>query len=431
MIIVLPPKSYPEILDLINETEQIDQILIAGADENSNIFCLAIEAGEKISVKIGDTIDVLPFLAPQTAQMAAPENITLDFVDRAIDRLRQKFPFKPWLQQAKELLMQSSSLEDYSASLVDLYPEMPSDDFNQIMLDALTAASMAGYFDAESEMDEDAEFKMVEGTSKFKDGKVYTLRNSRWHKNDLPSSSEMESALGKLYTRESRTIGGWVSKLDRLPKTEDAEEEKIEIINRLYKEIYDTGMDLEDATKLADDIKYTNLNKRELDETRNAAIEFFRIHNGGLRYLKEFKSASDRAYANTIGGYIDVGDWVVTSTVFHEMGHFAENQSGWLFIDKTSNYRAKNSDFIKSRATGEPGLLSVLADNSGYDDDEVAYPDKFIHPYVGKIYEDGETEVLSMGFEYFTSSDRMLELWNKDSEHFKLMITYLQERRRV
>jgi hypothetical protein len=41
-------------------------------------------------------------------------------------------------------------------------------------------------------------------------------------------------------------------------------------------------------------------------------------------------------------------------------------------------------EWIKTRATGEPRPLAELEPDTAYDADEVAYPDRFIDPYVGK-----------------------------------------------
>lgn len=210
---LIPPDRYPNLIQLINKTytDEVEQILSAGADENGTIICLAQDGNKQLAINVGDDdIQIRLFnpqaIAGETAQMAAPEKIAPDLVDSYVDRLKQQFPFKPWLQQAKELLMQSPSLEDYSAKLVDLYPEMPSGDFNQIMLDALTAASMAGYFDAESKIGEEAEFaKIPEGTTRRRDGVDQVLKNSRWHNAESEESDVKKKSLSTLETKQFKT----------------------------------------------------------------------------------------------------------------------------------------------------------------------------------------------------------------------------------
>jgi len=58
-----------------------------------------------------------------------------------------------------------------------------------------------------------------------------------------------------------------------------------------------------------------------------------------------------------------------------------------------------------------------MNDNS-YNEDEKALPGRYIHPYVGKIYKEGHTEVISVGVEHFASPRLMRELYQKDKEHF-------------
>ena len=191
---VINSKLYPQLLTVIQETEpDITSIDGARFDEDGNIIAIASDGTTQYAIKIDDSCDVRPINGQ--AQFSSPEKIAPDLVDSYVDQLKQQFPFKPWLQQAKELLMQSPSLEDYSAKLVDLYPEMPSDDFNQIMLDALTAASMAGYFDADAEMGQpEAEFARIpEGTTRRRDGVDYVLRDSRWHKAEVQNEPQKKN----------------------------------------------------------------------------------------------------------------------------------------------------------------------------------------------------------------------------------------------
>ena len=57
---------------------------------------------------------------------------------------------------------------------------------------------------------------------------------------------------------------------------------------------------------------------------------------------------------------------------------------------------------------------------------EKAFPDKFIHPYVGKVYSNGLTEVLSMGIEQFTSKKKLTEFMKNDREHFIFVLGVLK-----
>jgi hypothetical protein len=68
-----------------------------------------------------------------------------------------------------------------------------------------------------------------------------------------------------------------------------------------------------------------------------------------------------------------------TRTVFHELGHAIEG------ADRGRGIRA--SAFLDARTAGEEGkALSAMTGNSSYRPDEVARPDKFVNPYIGKFY---------------------------------------------
>ena len=96
----------------------------------------------------------------------------------------------------------------------------------------------------------------------------------------------------------------------------------------------------------------------------------------------------DRAYAEP--GRIYLEPYPKTATVAHEIGHVVELADGNLLKDAQR--------LLAVRTWGEkPKSLRVLTRNIGYDDDEVARPDKFPSPYIGKVYTDA-TEVVSSAF---------------------------------
>jgi hypothetical protein len=90
---------------------------------------------------------------------------------------------------------------------------------------------------------------------------------------------------------------------------------------------------------------------------------------------------------------------------------------------ETSNPQlVKNSKkFVTDKATGPQEKLRVLTGNNGYRDDEVAYPDHFLSPYVGKVYPDA-TEVMSMGFEPFTFRSDLNNFYKEHPDHLEYMV---------
>jgi hypothetical protein len=157
------------------------------------------------------------------------------------------------------------------------------------------------------------------------------------------------------------------------------------------------------------------------DNIRSNIDEFSRITGGrGISALKQIVLDDDRAWANDKTGELNIGrrgsDVAAARRVlFHELGHFLEFENPGI---------AKAAEaWVKSRATGK---LSKLKDiDPDYGDDEVYYPDKFIDPYVGRIYQDGSTEVVSMGIENFADPLKMAELYKKDPEHFNFIMGIL------
>ena len=151
---------------------------------------------------------------------------------------------------------------------------------------------------------------------------------------------------------------------------------------------------------------------------RGAMADFYTQTGGkGSTSLGElFLDPEDRAYAlrsySNKKGTINVGNEkeIFRETLFHEMGHHLEFENPAL---------AKSArQFVLDRATGKPEKLSKLTGNDNYGDDETAIPDKFIDPYVGKLYDDDSTEVIAMGIEKFSSRVMALELLRKDPDHF-------------
>ncbi len=132
-----------------------------------------------------------------------------------------------------------------------------------------------------------------------------------------------------------------------------------------------------------------------LSEIKNELATIYRIANGKLDILQiKGKSALDkdnRSYAR--GKAIH---WLDTDlgTLWHEAGHIFEHTNP-VFL-------AAAKGFVKSRATGRPEQLRTLTGNYLFNDDEIAYPDHFSDPYVGKIYP-GATEVFSMGLQILGS----------------------------
>lgn len=122
-----------------------------------------------------------------------------------------------------------------------------------------------------------------------------------------------------------------------------------------------------------------------------------------------------RAYALP-NGTINVADGNPT-TILHEMGHLWE----WA---NPSLHRAA-TDWRAARATDtQAQLLREMTGSSEYRVGEVALPDHFSDPYIGKVYDaaSGTSEVLTTGVQRFLDPGGMVRLYNDDPEQFFLML---------
>jgi hypothetical protein len=145
---------------------------------------------------------------------------------------------------------------------------------------------------------------------------------------------------------------------------------------------------------------------------------FHQLTGGSTTTLKVLRHDRDRAYADSSDGSLNVGTsdtpMECRRVIFHEAGHHFE------FSNPAIAEAAKN--WIKSRASGEIKSMSVLTGSDSYNSNEKGYPDKFIHPYVGKVYNDSATEVISMGLELFAHSWTMHNFHKQDPEHFYFVL---------
>ena len=110
MTTAIAETEYAALVEIINReyTDGLDQVLSAQENDDGSIVCVAQDGIKQISCEITDARIRFRLINPQavageTAQMAAPEKFAPDLVDSYVDQLKQQFPFKPWLQQAKEI----------------------------------------------------------------------------------------------------------------------------------------------------------------------------------------------------------------------------------------------------------------------------------------------------------------------------------------
>lgn len=119
----------------------------------------------------------------------------------------------------------------------------------------------------------------------------------------------------------------------------------------------------------------------------------------------DIRDAGKGARASAKANRIELASNTKTDSVIHEMGHFFEHS-------QTEIYEAADA-FLKRRTRGEMSIsMNKAAKSKAYGSDEVTKKDKFIDPYMGKIYAGAihpftgkvikgtrSTEIISMGIE--------------------------------
>jgi hypothetical protein len=190
---LIPPERYPNLIQLINRTytDEVEQILSAGVDKNGTIICLAQDGNKQLAIEIGDN-DVQIRLFNPTTQFSQQQD-TPDQIATNLQKLGDPI-VGDWLRQIEQMLATSDDLETAREALFQLYPDLDSTDLAEQMTDATAAASMAGFWEAGTETDDEAEFaKIPEGTIRRRDGKDQELRGSRWHKTEVQNDPQKKN----------------------------------------------------------------------------------------------------------------------------------------------------------------------------------------------------------------------------------------------
>ena len=151
--------------------------------------------------------------------------------------------------------------------------------------------------------------------------------------------------------------------------------------------------------------------------TLDALAAVYSLTGGkGAKKINKVTSEADRASAIP-NGELQLEKKIDRHQVFHEYAHFIEFENRQLAV--------ASRKFIEDRATSpEPMKLNDIFKTDVFRDNEVAFPGRFIDPYVGKIYGSAgtPTEVISTGIERFRSSEEINTFYRQDPEHFNLIL---------
>lgn len=162
-----------------------------------------------------------------------------------------------------------------------------------------------------------------------------------------------------------------------------------------------------------------SLGKRtpKVKKSDKALKDVYRLTGGNVQTLKSVGYETPRAFASKDRGFINVGKSEEDNIIFHEVGHHLEYS--YPEIQKSAN------EFLQKRSTGQVQTLRKITKSKSFRTDEIAIIDKFIDPYVGKIYKGGATEVVSMGLERFCTPAAMKKFKDRDPEHFHYILGVL------
>ncbi|MCK5795838.1 MAG: hypothetical protein KAI47_01550 [Deltaproteobacteria bacterium] len=108
--------------------------------------------------------------------------------------------------------------------------------------------------------------------------------------------------------------------------------------------------------------------------------------------------------------------------ILHEVGHHIEDYGGLRTI-------AGAHAILSRRAhDGAPKSLRDLDPTATHAPADKAFAGAFLHPYMGKTYADGATEILSMGLERLATPQKALRFFLRDGDHFLQVLNAVQRK---
>ena len=191
-----------------------------------------------------------------------------------------------------------------------------------------------------------------------------------------------------------------------------------------------SGITQEEADAWAADVEITRAAANRLkkfgyavESVRADMAEFYRMTRGRVSKVKIDSKGDRRANATDISshgtsGTVFLGNAFTKRTLWHELAHHIE-------ADPVA--RKSSGRLIKRRSVdGKAYKLSNLTGNPAYRHNEIAYKDGFFDHYVGKIYQNGITEVFSMGVESFSDPLLLGRRIAEDPQTLEFVAGYLK-----
>jgi len=155
--------------------------------------------------------------------------------------------------------------------------------------------------------------------------------------------------------------------------------------------------------------------KRKIENAVIKTMKFvnpkiFKHSNVNIEIKKDVRSYFDPVTSSIVVDNVD--------SVSHELGHYIEHNLTPEKLDQVKEFYSRRTRFDK---------IESLANITGlsYEAMEKTKKDKFIDPYMGKIYPEGHTEIISMGLEMMIKNPAFLA--TNDPELFDFIYIFLRK----
>ena len=217
-------------------------------------------------------------------------------------------------------------------------------------------------------------------------------------------------------------------------------------MDKLFEAMKQTSMTEKEVKAMVDriDLKQWGTKRDLKKQVKSDVADFVRMFNGkgftattnGHPWIQEIAPDLNGRGYNQGGKFLAVRVQN-TGNLWHEMMHTVESQRPWM-IEAAQEWAANRADdlttaskFLKLRGMesgtrrGKPVFrLADIVSGSDYSNQEIAWNDDYLNPYMGKVYDSNDaTEVWTMAVETISSGRAgMVQLFSKHPDLFRMLV---------
>jgi hypothetical protein len=217
-------------------------------------------------------------------------------------------------------------------------------------------------------------------------------------------------------------------------------------MDKLFEAMKQTSMTEKEVKAMVDriDLKQWGTKRDLKKQVKSDVSDFVRMFNGkgftattnGHPWIQEIAPDINGRGYNQGGKFLAVRVQN-TGNLWHEMMHTVESQRPWM-IEAAQEWAANRADdlttaskFLKLRGMesgtrrGKPVFrLADIVSGSDYSNQEIAWNDDYLNPYMGKVYDSHDaTEVWTMAVETISSGRAgMVQLFSKHPDLFRMLV---------